>query len=103
MNVKKGDQVVIISGKDKGFKGEVIEINPKKSVLVVDGANLIKKHIKNPKSKEKGQKIEMPAPIHASNVKLYCDNCKKAVRSGSRITKDSKSKIRICKKCQNEI
>ncbi|MBD3300282.1 MAG: 50S ribosomal protein L24 [Candidatus Moranbacteria bacterium] len=102
MKIKKGDQVIIISGKDKGFKGEVIQIMPKKGRLIVDGANLIKKHIKNPNKKEKGQRIEMPAAIDASNVQLYCGKCKKGVQTGAKTTKEG-SKKRICKKCNNEI
>lgn len=102
MKIKKDDNVIINSGKDKGYKGKVIQVLRDKNRVVVDGANLIKKHIKNPNKNEKGQRIEMPASINVSNVSLFCDKCKKGVRTGAKINKDG-SKIRICKKCNNEI
>ncbi|MBD3245320.1 MAG: 50S ribosomal protein L24 [Candidatus Moranbacteria bacterium] len=101
MKIKKQDNVIIISGKDKGFKGKVIEAHPKDQQVVIDGANLIKKHIKSQKKGEKGQRIELPAPIHVSNVAFFCQKCKKGSRIGFDI-KDG-SKKRICKKCSNEI
>jgi large subunit ribosomal protein L24 len=106
MKVKKDDNVIIIAGKDKGFKGKVIQIDKKKDRLIVDGANLIKKHIKPPNKKEKGKRIEMPTFIHVSNVKLYCSNCKKGVRVGFKEEKDKKGetlKVRICKKCKKQV
>jgi len=102
MKIKKDDNVIIISGKDKGFKGKVVQIDRQKSRIVVDGANLIKKHIKSSKKGEKGQRVEIPASIHVSNVQLYCDNCKKGVKV-SFIKGEDGSKKRVCKKCNNEI
>ena len=102
MKVKKGDQVIIIAGKDKGKTGEVIRVDRMKDKVVVDDANLIKRHIKSSKKGEKGQRIEMPAPIHISNVKFYCSQCKKGVRIGHEI-KEGETKKRICKKCKHEI
>lgn len=103
MKIKKGDKVIIVSGKDKGFKGEVIQIDREKERVVVDGANLIKKHMKSGKRGEKGQRIEMPAPLHVSNVMLFCKECKKGVRIGVKASKKEGIKKRICKKCQHEI
>ena len=102
MRIKKGDTVQVIAGKDKGLKGEVMQTYPKKDKVVVDGAFLIKKHIKSPNKNEKGQRIEMPAPIHISNVLLYCSKCKKGVRVGTVINEKGVKK-RVCKKCNNEI
>lgn len=102
MKIRKNDQVIIISGKDKNFKGKVIEVKKGSSSVVVDGANLIKKHLKGPSGKKKGQRIEMPAPLHVSNVQLFCEKCKKGVRV-SYIEDKEKGKKRICKKCKNEI
>ena len=93
MKIKKGDTVLIISGKDKGRKGKVLESFPKESRILVEGMNLRKKHQRPKKSGEKGQIVEMPGPMDISNVKLICPKCGKAIRVGQ------KSKIRICKKC----
>ncbi len=94
MKIKKNDTVLIISGKDKGRKGKVIKALPKTNKIVVEGLNLIKKHVRPKKQGEKGQRIELPAPLDISNVKLICPKCKSAVR----ITKK-----RICKKCQSQV
>ncbi len=102
MKIKKDDNVIIISGKDKGFKGKVVSIDRKKDKLAVDGANLIKKHIKSSKKGEKGQRIEMPALLHISNVQLYCEHCKRGVKVCFTKNEDG-TKKRICKRCKNEI
>ena len=111
--IKKGDKVVVISGKDKGFTGEVMSVAKEKELITVDGANLMKKHIRSPKKGEKGQRVEMPAPMHISKVMLFCDDCKKGVRVGVKIEADEKEgkdktagkkvKQRICKKCKKVI
>jgi large subunit ribosomal protein L24 len=100
MKIKKGDTVLITSGKDRGRKGKVLEASPEESWILVEGINLRKKHQRPKRSGEKGQIVEMPGPIHISNVKLICPKCGKATRVGykSKI-KNQKSKIRICKKC----
>lgn len=106
MKIKKGDNVLIISGKYRGRRGKVLQSFPGKERIMVQGVNLVKKHQKPKKSGEKGQIIEMPSPIHVSNVKLICPKCGKPTRVGYRIIskgKDKKSKIRICKKCGGEI
>jgi len=92
-----GKQYLIISGKDKGRKGKVIESLPKESRVVVENINLRKKHSRAKKSGEKGQIVELPMPLNASSVKVLCPKCGKAVRVGYRI--EGKKKHRICKKC----
>lgn len=101
MKVKKGDTVLIISGKDRGKKGKVLEAFPEESKVVVEGANLRKKHQRPKKSGEKGQIIELATPMSVSNVKLICPKCGKAVKTGYKITE--KNKFRICKQCGQEI
>ena len=101
MKIHKNDQVLIISGKDRGRKGKVIEAFPKKKKVIVEGISLRKKHVRPKKSGEKGQIIEMPASIHISNVKLICPKCGKATREGYKTEKEKK--YRICKKCGQEI
>ena len=101
MKIKRGDTVLVISGKDKGRKGKVLEALPRKEMVVVGGMNLKKKHIKPRKTGEKGQIVETPAPIDVSNVKLICPKCGKATRIGYKIMNNKKT--RICKKCGQEI
>lgn len=101
MRIRKNDQVLIISGKDRGRKAKVIEALPKQGGLLIEGINLRKKHVKPKKSGEKGQIVETPAPLNASDVKLICPKCGKAARIGYKI--QEKRKYRICKKCKQEI
>jgi large subunit ribosomal protein L24 len=101
MKLKKGDTVLIISGKDRGKKGKILEAFPKDGRILVEGVNLRKKHQRPKKSGEKGQIISMPGPISISNAKLICPKCGKPTRAGFKIL--NKNKIRICKKCNQEI
>ena len=101
MKIKKGDTVLITSGKDRSKKGRVIKSFPKNERIIVEGVNIRKKHLKPKKSGEKGQIISMPASLHVSNVKIICQKCGKAVRVGYK--KEGDKKVRICKKCGQEI
>lgn len=101
IRIKKGDKVKIIAGKDRGKIGKVLKIIPVKSRLVVEGAGLVKKHFRRRSEKEQGGIREVPLPINISNVALFCSNCNKGVRAGMKI--EGKSKIRICRKCQQAI
>lgn len=105
MKIKKGDTVLIISGKYRGKTGKVLKAFPKEMKILVEGVNIVKKHQKPKKEGEKGQIIEIPKPIPVSKAKLICPSCKKATRVGFKIfeEKGEKIKIRICKKCQKEI
>lgn len=101
MKIKKNDLVLIISGKDKGRTGKILDFFKKEGKVLVEGINLMKKHQKPKKSGEKGQIIQLSKPIDASNVKLICPKCGKASRVGCKIVE--KKKYRICKKCGGEI
>ncbi len=101
MKIKKGDQIQIIAGKDKGKAGKVLRVIPGNLRIVVEGLNLIKKHMKPKKGGEKGQRIEVPASINISNVMLVCPKCGKLTRVGFKVNKEDK--LRICKKCKSEI
>lgn len=106
MKIKKDDTVLIISGKDRGKKGKVLRVFPKENRILVEGINLRKKHQKPKRGGEKGQIIELPAPIDISNAKLICPKCGRATRIGYKIIsniKNQKLKIRVCKKCGQEI
>ena len=101
MKIKKGDLVLIISGKDKGKTGKVTKALPKDLKILVEGVNLKKKHARPKKQGEKGQVVQIPAPLSISNVKVICPKCGKATRVGYAIDKDIKK--RVCKKCKQEI
>jgi len=101
MKIRKDDIVLIISGKDKGRKGKIIEALPKEAKVIIENINLRKKHIKPRKSGEKGQIVELPGPLSVSNVKIICPRCSKAARVGYKL--EGKKKFRICKKCNQEI
>lgn len=100
MKIKKGDQVLIISGKDRTKKGKVLRSFPKEGRILVEGINMRKKHQKPKKSGEKGQIVELPGLIQVSNVKLICSKCGKAVRVGYKLI--AGKKVRVCKKCEQE-
>lgn len=100
MKIKKNDTVKVISGKDKGKTGKVLKSLPKENKIVIEGVNLVKKHQKPRRAKEKGQKIEIVKPIDASNVLLVCPRCGRTARVGYKIAGGKKQ--RVCKKCWQE-
>lgn len=101
MKIKKDDTVLIISGKDKGKKAKVLESFPGQRKVIVEGVNLVKRHRRPRREKEKGQIVEIPKPVDVSNLKLVCPKCGQPTRVGYRLTE--KGKYRICKKCNQEI
>lgn len=101
MRIKKGDKVKIITGKDRGKEGEVKGVIPSAKKVIVDGLNIVKKHIKPKREGEKGQIVEISSPINISNVMLVCSKCKKATRVGYSVEGDNKK--RLCKKCNGEL
>jgi large subunit ribosomal protein L24 len=102
LRIKKGDKVIVTAGKNKGKSGKVLKVSAASARIVVEGLNLVKKHIRRRSENEPGGVKEVPAPIHISNVALFCANCNKGVRFGVKQAKD-KSKTRVCKKCQRAI
>lgn len=100
-HVKKNDLVMVTTGKDKGKTGKVLRLIKKKSRVVIEKVNMIKKHVKA-SQKTKGGIMERESPIHMSNVMIYCEKCSKPVRVGNRILENGK-KVRFCKKCEEVI
>ena len=98
LNVKKGDTVVVISGKDKGKQGKILVAYPEKERVVVQNANMITKHVKPRRQGEPGGRIEKEGTIHVSNVMLVCPKCGKPTRVGHKFDADG-NKSRACKKC----
>lgn len=110
MNIKKNDKVKILSGKDKGKTGKVLQVLPaadhSDAKISVEGLNLAIKHLRPRRENEKGQRIEFPAFMNASNVALLCPKCGKATRVGHKtLNQEGKKakKFRVCKKCQEII
>ena len=101
MKVKKGDNVIVLSGKDKKKSGKVLQAMPGVDRVVVEGVNMRKRHMRPRKQGEKGQIIDIEAPMHISNVMVICASCKKPTRIGKKIKKESKN--RICKKCDTTL
>ena len=101
MKIRKGDQILIVKGKDRGKKGKVLRGFPKTFKVLIEGVNIRKKHIKPKKNGEKGQIIEAPTPVSISKTKLICPKCGKPTRVGYRVTE--KAKFRVCKRCGEEI
>jgi large subunit ribosomal protein L24 len=101
MKIKVNDQVKILSGKDRTKKGKVIQTFPTENRLVVEGLNIMKKHLKTRKQGEKGQIIELAGPLNASKVSLICPKCGMSVRVGYKMDGDKKK--RWCRKCQGFI
>jgi large subunit ribosomal protein L24 len=101
--IRKNDNVLVITGKNRGARGRVLKIDPAKNRLVVEGVNIIKRHTKpNPQKNIKGGVVEREASIHASNVQLVCPECGKQTRVGRKILGDGR-KVRICRKCEGVV
>jgi len=101
MKIKKGDNVQVLSGNDKGKSGEVLEVLPKEDKVVVKSVNIRKKHIKPRKQGDQGGIIPSECAIPSSNVNIICPKCKKVTKIGYTMEKDKK--VRICKKCGAKI
>jgi large subunit ribosomal protein L24 len=102
MKIQKNDNVIIIAGKDKGKKGKVRQVLPKKNRLTVEGFNLAKRHSKTKGQAKQGGIIELEAPMDVSNVMLVCPKCSKPARVGYKVMPDGK-KMRLCQSCKETI
>ena len=101
MKIKKGDNIIVIAGKDKGKKGKVVRALPADSKVVVEGVNMRKKHQRAGKGRQKGQIIDIAMPIHISNVMIEDPKTGKPTRVGKRIA--GGKRIRIAKKSGIEL
>ncbi len=101
--IRRNDNVVVITGKDRGKRGRVLKVVPGTNRLIVEGVNFIKRHTKpNPQRQIKGGVVEREATLHASNVQLVCPECGKPTRLGRKILGDGR-KVRICRKCEGVV
>jgi large subunit ribosomal protein L24 len=101
--IRRNDNVVVVTGKDRGKRGRVLKVLPEKNRVIIEGVNFIKRHTKpNPQRQIKGGVVEREAPLHASNVQLVCPECAKPTRIGRKILGDGR-KVRICRKCEGVV
>ena len=109
MNVKKGDTVVVLSGKDKGKQGKVQHAVPSEGKVVVEGINMVTCHVKARKQGEESTIVRREAPLYASKVQVVCPKCSKATRVGHKVEKrtvagkEKNVSVRVCKKCGAEL
>lgn len=111
MKIKKGDKVQMLTGKDKGKTGKILQVFSDKARVVVEGLNLLIKNTRPKKRGEKGQQVQFPATVHISNVILVCPKCGKNTRIGYQMVKKESAdkvqlkgkKFRQCKKCHQSI
>ena len=105
MKIKKGDNIIMISGKDKGKKGKVMKVLPGDNKIIVENINLKKKHQRPKTAGKKGEKIEVPRPVSDASAMLICSSCGQPARAGYKVLDNNLpagkagKKIRICKKC----
>lgn len=102
MNIKKGDKVKVLSGKDKGKEATVLRALPQKQRVVVEKVNVVKKALRPTQQNPQGGISSVEAPLHVSNVMVICPSCKQPTRVSSRRDEKGK-KIRVCKKCGKDI
>ena len=102
IHIKKGDTVMVISGKEKGKKGKVLLVSPNKNRAIVEALNMVTHHERPSARSPQGGMIQKEAPLHASNLLLVCTKCKRPARVGIR-TLDDGSNVRVCKKCHEVI
>ncbi|MFA5746682.1 MAG: 50S ribosomal protein L24 [Candidatus Paceibacterota bacterium] len=101
MKIRKSDLVLVTSGDDRMKKGKVVKVLSGEGKVLIEGVNIVKKHVRPKKSGEKGQIVQIAKPIAVSKVKLICPKCNTASRIGCSVNGDKKT--RVCKKCGQEI
>ena len=103
MHVKKGDEVVVINGKYRGKRGKIVEASPSEGKVIVEGVNIVTKHVKPRKMGEPGGLIKAESALYADKVQLVCPKCGRPTRVGHAAKANGqKDKKRICKKCNAE-
>ena len=101
VHVKTNDEVIVIQGKDRGKKGKVLQVSPSEGKVIVEGVNIVTKHVKPRRQGEEGGLIKTEGAFYASKVNVYCAKCDKGVRVSHKVV-DGK-KIRVCAKCGEEL
>lgn len=102
LHVRKGDTVIVLSGKDKGKKGKVLVASPQEGKVLVEGVNIVTKHKKPSPTMQQGGLLKQEAPIFAAKVMLVCPACKQPARISRQVLENG-TKVRVCKKCNENI
>ena len=102
VHVKTGDTVVVLSGKERGKKGKVTAVSPKEGKVIIEGVNIVSKHVKPRKMGEAGGIVKAEGAMYASKVQIVCPSCGKGTRVAHEILEDG-TKQRICKKCNKPL
>ena len=102
MHIRKNDEVMVIAGKSKGQRGKVLRVITGKDRVVVEKVNLVKRHTKPSQTNPTGGILSKEAPMHVSNVNLFCEKCNGPVRVGHKILENG-GKVRVCKSCGETI
>ena len=102
MSIKKGDTVIVLSGKDKGKQGKVLAAMPADRKVIVEGINVVSRHTRPRKQGEEGGILKKEAPMYACKVQKVCPKCNKPTRPAHKMLADGK-KVCVCKKCGAEI
>jgi len=102
MNIRKGDLVEVIAGNDRGKRATVMQVNPRRNELFVEGVNQVHKHLRRDRRNPQGGRLQKEAPVDASNVLVVCSRCDQGVRVGYR-TRNDGTKVRICRRCEAEL
>ena len=105
LHVKTGDQVIVVTGNAKGTIGKVMEVSPKEGKVIVQGVNIVKKHVKPRPPQENGGIVDVEGALYASKVQIVCTSCKKPTRVAHKfVEKNGKTKkVRTCAKCGAEL
>jgi len=101
-NLKKGDTVITLAGRDRGKTGKILKIFPKEGRAVVEGVNFIKKHMRRTRQDQQGGIIQREGPVNITNIAILCKSCNRPARIGVTLLSDG-SKSRFCKKCKEMI
>ena len=97
VHVKTGDTVVVINGKNRGTRGKVLQVSPSEGKVIVEGVNIVTKHVKPKQMGEQGGLVKAESALYASKVQLVCPKCGRPTRTGSKINSKGK-KVRTCNK-----
>ena len=102
MNIRRGDEVMVIGGRDRGKRGRVERVLPLESKIIVAGVSMVTRHVRARPGVRQAGRIQQEAPLHVSNVLLICNTCNKPVRTRVHYLEDGK-KVRVCQRCQETI
>ena len=102
VKIRRGDMVVVLTGRERGKRGKVLRVMPEKSRVLVEHVNMIKRHQKPTQKLRQGGIIEREGPIHLSNVQIVCTRCSQPSRTGVKVLEDGR-KTRVCRRCHESI